>query len=188
MHLENIVALDLELDHSHTITVRISVFPNKCPKAYEFLTWMIENQNTECRPCTLYRGEPTPSYWGSADYPDQWDNGGHWGPPYALVQRGFLNTRIEHVERVCHRPAIVRGMVMWAGSRGVHFFVALASHPEWGRKHTVWGRVLEEDILLVDALVNGEGHRPLKVLEKNVPVVTNFVDPMPFKIREYEYS
>ena len=89
LHLENIVALDLELDHGHTITVRISVFPNKCPKAYEFLTWMIENQNTECRPCTLYRGEPTPSYWGSADYPDQWDNGGRWGPPYTLVQGGF---------------------------------------------------------------------------------------------------
>lgn len=178
---EHWVALDLDLDPQRTITIRISTFPNeRCPKAYEFLSWMIENQQTQCRPCTIYRGEPVPSYWGSNDYPDRWDNGGRWGPPYALVQGGFVNSKVKHVERENHRPQIERGMVAWAGLQGIHFFIALADHPEWGHEHTVWGRVFDDDMHLVDGLVKD---RPLKVLEHNVPVVTNFVDPMPFRIR-----
>ncbi|KAL7541516.1 hypothetical protein ACHAXR_012565 [Thalassiosira sp. AJA248-18] len=186
-HNEHIVALDLAIDPQHTITIRITVFHNQCPKAYEFLKWMIENQQTElsCRPsspCTIYRGEPVPSYWGSKDYPDRWDNNGRWGPPYALVQGGFPNTKFHHIEREeAHRPEVKRGMVAWAGPHGVHFFIALADHPEWKHEHTVWGGVFEEDMALVDALVKDH---PLKVLEHNVPVVTNFVHPMPFKMRE----
>ncbi|KAL7546685.1 hypothetical protein ACHAWF_010012 [Thalassiosira exigua] len=181
---ERILALDLVVDpvEQATITVRISVFVDECPKAYEFLTWMIDNQEAECRPCTVYRGEPVPPYWGSEDYPDRWDNGGRWGPPYALVQGGFPNRKVTHVEREEHRPPVERGMVAWAGPRGTHFFVALADHPEWGHEHTVWGRVLEEDMPSVDALVR---ERPLNVLEHNVPIVTNFVNPMPFRIRRY---
>lgn len=175
------VALELEINDLTTLTIRIAVTPSECPKAYEFITWMIENQRTECHPCTIYRGEPVPAYWGSTAYPDRWDRGGRWGPPYALVQGGFPNHRIAHVEREAHRPVIERGMVAWAGPQGVHFFIALAHHPEWGHEHTVWGQVLEEDMALVDALVDGS--RPLKVLQNNEPVVTNFVNPMPFLIR-----
>ena len=39
---------------------------------------------------------------------------------------------------------------------------------------------LEEDLHLIDAFVK---ERPLKVFEHSVPVITNFVDPIPFKIR-----
>lgn len=179
----HIMALDIQtaLPNKPTITVRISTFPDKCPKAYEFLVWMMENQNVECHPCTIYRGEPVPSYWGSKDHPDRWDNGGRWGPPYALVQGGLLNTKIDHIEREPHKPQMERGMVAWAGSRGVHFFIALAQHPEWGHEHTVWGRVLEEDMGMVDDLVKDH---ELVVLEKNTPVVTNFVQPMTFRMRE----
>lgn len=182
-HDQNTIALELDIEPQETITIRISVFFLECPAAYEFLTWMIDNQKTECRPCTIYRGEPVPSYWGSPDYPDRWDNGGRWGPPYALVQGGFPNARIQHVEREAHRPPVKRGSVAWAGPRGIHFFIALADHPEWKEEHTVWGTVMEEDMPLLDALVDGS-HR-LKVLEQNVPVVTNFVEPMHFRIREY---
>mmetsp|Transcript_5165 Transcript_5165/g.11196 ORF Transcript_5165/g.11196 Transcript_5165/m.11196 type:complete len:260 (-) Transcript_5165:546-1325(-) len=174
---DRMVALEVQVDSQRTITVRIAVSYLECPKAYEFLTWMVENQSTECRPCTIYRGEPVPSYWGSTDYPDRWDNGGRWGPPYALVQGGFPNRVYEHVEREAHRPPVRRGSVAWAGARGVHFFVALADHPEWGHEHTVWGRVEEEDMPMLDTLVDGS--RSLTVLERNVPVVTNFADPMP---------
>jgi len=178
------MALDVQVESQKTITIRIIVYPKECPEAYEFLTWITNNQDAECRPCTIYRGEPVPSYWGSPEYPDRWDNGGRWGPPYALVQGGFVNSKISHVEREANRPVpLERGMVAWAGPRGIHFFVALADHPEWGNEHTVWGKVVEEDMKLLDALVDGS--RPLKVLEKNVPVVTNFVDPMKFRIREY---
>ena len=35
---QHIVALDLDLNPQHNITIRISVMSDKCPKAYEFLT------------------------------------------------------------------------------------------------------------------------------------------------------
>ena len=177
------VALDVETSARTVLTVRIVVAAVECPKAHEFLAWMIANQDAECRPCTVYRGEPVPSYWGSPAYPDRWDHGGRWGPPYALVQGGFPNRRVSHVEREAHRPEVERGMVAWAGPRGTHFFVALARHPEWGHEHTVWGRVVEEDMAALDALVDGS--RPLAVRRDGVPVVTDFVDPMPFRIRNY---
>ena len=177
---QHIISLNLLNTHQ---TIRISILAKECPKAYQFIKWLTKNQQTKCQACTLYRGEPVPAYWGSADYPDRWDNGGRWGPPYALVQGGFVNSQIKQVEMDQHRPPIKRGMVAWAGGQqgvGIHFFIALADHPEWGNEHTVWGYVLEEDLHLMDALVK---ERPLKVLEHNVPVITNFVDPIPFKIK-----
>ena len=171
------------MDTDTNITIRIRILADECPKAYEFVQWMITHQATECKPCTIYRGEPVPSYWGSEDYPDRWDNGGRWGPPYALVQGGFVNTQIKDIEREKHNPPVKRGMVAWAGAKGIHFFMALADHPEWGTFHTVWGHVFEEDMPLLDALVK---ERPLKVLEHNNPVVTNFVDPMSFGMQLME--
>lgn len=176
----HILSLTLH-DISPPITIRISVFQTECPKAYQFLSYMVENQQMECKPCTIYRGEPVPSYWGSQDYPDRYFDGGRWGPPYALVQGGLVNSKYTQVEQDNHRPKVLkRGMVAWAGGNSIHFFIALADHPEWGDFHTVWGEVLMEDMALVDALVK---EYPLKVLEHNNPVVTNFVKPMHFHLR-----
>ncbi len=172
--------LSLKIETSPPITIRIAVLKKECPKAYEFLSFMVDNQHTECRPCTIYRGEPVPSYWGSKDYPDRYFNGGRWGPPYALVQGGLVNSKFNKVEQDNHRPKILkRGMVAWAGGNSIHFFIALADHPEWGDVHTAWGEVLEEDMLLVDKLVK---ERPLKVLEHNNPVLMYFVEPMQFHL------
>ncbi|KAL7499279.1 hypothetical protein ACHAWT_006900, partial [Skeletonema menzelii] len=174
------IILSLTIDISPPTTIRIAVLQTKCPKAYEFLSFMVDNQQTECNPCTIYRGEPIPNYWGSHDYPDRYFDNGRWGPPYALVQGGLVNSKFNTVQQDNHRPQILkRGMVAWAGGNSIHFFIALADHPEWGDFHTVWGEVLEEDMPLVDALVR---ERPLKVLEQNNPVVTNFVEPMQFHL------
>jgi hypothetical protein len=173
--------LSLNLDNlSPPITIRIAVFKEECPKAYEFVSFMVKNQATECNPCTIYRGEPVPSYWGSKDYPDRYFDGGRWGPPYALVQGGLVNSKFNKVQQDKNRPKVLqRGMVAWAGGSSTHFFIALAEHPEWGDFHTVWGYVLPEDMPLVDALVN---ERPLKVLKEQNPVVTNFVEPIHFQL------
>lgn len=175
---QNILSLTIET--SPPIKIRIAVLKKECPKAYEFLSFMVDNQHTECRPCTIYRGEPVPSYWGSEDYPDRYFDGGRWGPPYALVQGGLVNSKFNKVEQDNHRPKILkRGMVAWAGGNSIHFFIALADHPEWGDVHTAWGKVLMEDMPLVDKLVK---ERPLKVLARNNPVLMYFVEPMQFHL------
>lgn len=176
---DNILSLNL-YDISPPITIRIAVYKEQCPKAYDFLSFIVQNQATECNPCTIYRGEPVPSYWGSPDYPDRYFDGGRWGPPYALLQGGFVNSKFNKVQQDNHRPKILqRGMVAWAGGSSIHFFIALADHPEWGDFHTVWGSVLPEDMTLVDELVKDY---PLKVMKKSNPVVTNFVTPMQFHL------
>ena len=175
------VILDFPTTNTGNVTIRIQVFHEECPEAWKFVQWLTANQNVECTSCTIYRGEPVPSYWGSPEYPDRYFNGGRWGPPYALVQGGFVNERLKHIERENHKPnPLKRGMVAWAGDKGIHFFMALADHPEWGKAHTVWGQVHDEDMPLLDALVKNE---PLHVLEKNNPVLSNFLSPMPFQMR-----
>jgi hypothetical protein len=175
-----ILSLTIDTSPPTATTIRIAVLQKECPRAYQFLSFMVDNQETECNPCTIYRGEPVPNYWGSHDYPDRYFDHGRWGPPYALVQGGLVNSKFHTIEQDNHRPKILRrGMVAWAGGNSIHFFIALADHPEWGDVHTVWGEVLEEDMPLVDALVR---EHPLKVLEHNNPVVTNFVEPMQFHL------
>ncbi|CAJ1951170.1 unnamed protein product [Cylindrotheca closterium] len=174
------IILDFPTVNTGNVTIRIQVFHKECPEAWKFVQWMTGNQRVECIACTIYRGEPVPFYWGSPEYPDRYFNGGRWGPPYALVQGGFVNHRLVHIERENHKPnPVKRGMVAWAGDKGIHFFMALADHPEWGNAHTVWGQVHEKDMASLDALVQKE---PLHILEKNNPVLSNFLSPMPFHI------
>jgi cyclophilin family peptidyl-prolyl cis-trans isomerase len=72
-------------------------------------------------------------------------------------------------------------MVAWAGGKGgPHFFIALAQHPEWEHGHTVWGRVREDDMPKLDALLQ----LPLETTKpKSPPIVTNFVDPISFTLK-----
>ena len=54
------------------------------------------------------------------------------------------------------------------------FFVALASHPEWGHAHTVWGDVVsEEDMAVLERLLT----LPTNVVPGNPPV-TNLAQPV----------
>lgn len=114
--------------------------------------------NGDFSQCNIYRAEPVPSYWGSKEYPDRYFDGGRWGPPYALVQGQIMSNSIFDQTAFTdegHRPMIERGMVAWAGGKGhgPHFFIALADHPEWKHAHTVWAKVLPDDMPMVDSIV-----------------------------------
>ena len=50
----------LFLDEKPKDAIRIAVFDEECPVAAEFISWIVDNQETECRACTIYRGEPVP--------------------------------------------------------------------------------------------------------------------------------
>lgn len=183
---DDIVILTLQLNENETVDIRIRLFAQQAPKAASYVTHLATN-NHSCKKCTLYRGEPVPSYWGSEEYPDRYFNGGRWGPPYALVQGGLIlsnddTNTILPPPAESHNPVIERGMVAWAGGKGgPHFFIALARHSEWGHSHTVWGQVEEEDMHHVDSLVQT---RPLvSTKPKQPPIVSNFVTPIRFTIR-----
>lgn len=188
---ETVAVLSLQLvdgDSTNTVDIRMRLFADQAPEATKFIRAMAANTDQTCTKCTLYRGEPVPSYWGSNEYPDRYFDGGRWGPPYALVQGGLIpvtvgdsSPSIPIPPAESHHPIIERGMVAWAGGKGgPHFFVALARHPEWGHEHTVFATVAEEDMDKVDALLS----RPLvSTKPKRPPIVTNFVDPIPFRIR-----
>mmetsp|Transcript_12460 Transcript_12460/g.26370 ORF Transcript_12460/g.26370 Transcript_12460/m.26370 type:complete len:280 (+) Transcript_12460:110-949(+) len=180
----DVVILSLQLDADTTVDIRLQLLAAEAPKAAEYVQALAATGNTEetCSKCTLYRGEPVPVYWGSEDYPDQFFDGGRWGPPYALVQGGLISDgSISPPPAEEYNPIIERGMVAWAGGKGgPHFFIALAQHPEWGHGHTVWANVIPDDMDLVDELLS----RPLvSTKPKQPPIVTNFVDPIPFRIR-----
>jgi cyclophilin family peptidyl-prolyl cis-trans isomerase len=194
---KNIVTLSLRLDNFHgdgepskspnkTARVRLALFAAQTPKAAKYIRQLAQEQ--DCTKCTLYRGEPVPSYWGSEDYPDRYFDNGRWGPPYALVQGAFLlddgarsSTTMFVPPVEAHRPVVQRGMVAWAGGQGgPHFFVALADHPEWGHGHTVFATVLEEDMPVLDALV--VERLLVSTTPSRPPIVTNFVDPIPIQL------
>jgi cyclophilin family peptidyl-prolyl cis-trans isomerase len=203
---DGVVILSLELDdkdeennarteNMRIVDIRMRLYDREAPEAARYVKELASNANQQCRKCTLYRGEPVPKYWGSGDYPDRYFDGGRWGPPYALVQGGLLADGDGHPTggdvgalvpplppAEPHKPVIERGMVAWAGGKGgPHFFIALAEHPEWGHGHTVFAKVIgEEDMAKVDALLS----RPLvSTKPKRPPIVSNFVDPIPFRIR-----
>ena len=68
--------------------------------------------------------------------------------------------------------------LLFSSLGGPDFFIALASHPEWGNGHTVWGEVLEQDMTVVDQIMV----RPLKVSNWGVINATELVTPMPFSV------
>lgn len=88
-----------------------------------------------------------------------WDsNGNHiakmsTGPPYAVLQ-GTLEAQHVSFQRISpkeYSPAIRRGMVGFVDG-GPDFFISLADHYEWPRKHTVFATVVEADMQLVEKL------------------------------------
>jgi cyclophilin family peptidyl-prolyl cis-trans isomerase len=181
-HFETVVVLTLQLEPP--VRIRLQLHEEETPDAARYIHQL--STESSCSKCTLYRGEPVPDYWGSPEYPDRFFNGGRWGPPYALLQGGLISASSSNnapnviPKAEPHRPIIERGMVAWAGGQGgPHFFIALAQHPEWEHGHTVWGRVSEDDMPKLDALLQ----LPLETTKpKSPPVVTNFVDPIPFTV------
>ena len=184
-----IVVLTLQLDDDTFVDISLQLLERDAPQAARYVRHLATAKNETCRKCTLYRGEPVPPYWGSLEYPDRYFDEGRWGPPYALVQgqlrSDFQQDVLEIPSAEKHTPIVERGMVAWAGGKGgPHFFIALAQHPEWGHGHTVWGRVLEQDLDKVDALVLS---RPLATTRpKQPPIVSTFVTPIPLVIRMQE--
>jgi cyclophilin family peptidyl-prolyl cis-trans isomerase len=118
-----------------------------------------------------------------------------------LIQGGFLQTTttttitaasfatIPNARADEYRPALLeRGMVAWAGGKGgPHFFIAVADHPEWGNAHTVWAQVHSlEDLHKLDTLLVTRPLRTAISRNKNSPVVSNFVTPIPFTIHRVQ--
>lgn len=50
----------LFLDEKPKDAIRIAVLDEECPLAAEFISWIVDNQKTDCHACTIYRGEPVP--------------------------------------------------------------------------------------------------------------------------------
>lgn len=179
---ENQIQVHLLLDPP--LVVRFELYTKEAPDAARFVNNIISSaaSTRPCVECSLYRAEPIPDYWGSPAYPDRWFDGGRWGPPYALLQGKFENGNDLNPNAAPenHRPIIRRGMVAWAGGNGgPHFFIALADHPEWQHDHTVWARVVEEDMDNVQLLLQ----RPLKTITpKQPPIVSYFVTPIEFSV------
>ena len=177
---ENQIQMHLLLDPP--VVVRLEVYAMEAPDAARFVNNVVSSSTQPCVDCSLYRAEPVPDYWGSPAYPDRWFDGGRWGPPYALLQGKFQkgNEVNPNAAPESHQPIIQRGMVAWAGGKGgPHFFIALADHPEWQHGHTVWARVLEEDMDQLQLLLQ----RPLKTITpKQPPIVSYFVTPIEFSV------
>ena len=196
----DVVLVSLELDDNdkqennrkvgtkRTADIRMKLYAKEAPEAARYVKYLASDAKQQCHKCTLYRGEPVPSYWGSEAYPDRYFDGGRWGPPYALVQGALLADEDGSASSPApppaetHNPIIERGMVAWAGGKGgPHFFIALAHHPEWGHDHTVFAKVVEDDMGKVDALLT----RPLvSTKPKRPPIVSNFVDPIPLRVNK----
>ena len=179
-HCENRIQLRLSL--TPPVVIRLDLYAKEAPDAARFVNEIISYNTQPCADCTLYRAEPVPEYWGSPAYPDRWFDGGRWGPPYALLQGKFPNGNERNVNAAPedHRPIIREGMVAWAGGKGgPHFFIALADHPEWKHDHTVWAKVVEEDMSKVLLLLQ----RPLKeITPKQPPRLSYFVTPIEFSV------
>jgi hypothetical protein len=140
------IALQLRLEDDSRIDIRLQLLDKQAPDAARFILSLLQHpEKCSNTTCTIYRGEPVPSWWGSPERPDRYFDGGRWGPPYALIQGGFVQTAtttstsasfaiIPNAQADGYRPALLeRGMVAWAGGKGgPHFFIAMADHPEWG--------------------------------------------------------
>ena len=134
----------------------------------------------------FYRAEPVPPGWGSKELPDSWD-GGRWGPPYALLQGSLRPARSAVAPAAADagaaaRPVVRRGALAWAGGGGgPDFFIALADHPEWGNGHTVFGEVIEEDLIAV--IDGGVMRQPLVVKNWGSINATELATPVAITLR-----
>ncbi|KAG0621715.1 hypothetical protein M758_3G043300 [Ceratodon purpureus] len=104
---------------------------------------------THCSGCRIYRAEGRGKMWDSNGSPISKMG---TGPPYAVLQ-GTLEAQHVSFKRVSkeYAPAIRRGMVGWVDG-GPDFFISLADHPEWPRKHTVFATVVKDDMPLLESL------------------------------------
>ena len=167
--------------------VRVRLFERETPKSAA-LVRAVASLPGPCSPCRFYRAEPVPSFWGDAALPDS-SFGGRWGPPYALLQ-GSIGRHKDLSPRVADagagaRPALLRrGQLAWAGGTAANladFFIALADHPEWGHAHTVFGEVVDADMVVAERIVQLPRHTN-KPARASDPEVTQLVEPVPFAL------
>ena len=116
---------------------------------------------------SFYRSEAVPE-------PGAIDNFGGPGPPYALVQGRLDGNQRSDLPRE-GAPKVRRGHACLIGG-GPDFFIAVGGHPEWGNGHTVFGKVAERDMSVVEAIVR------LPVLEQvwGQTRVTALAEKLPF--------
>jgi cyclophilin family peptidyl-prolyl cis-trans isomerase len=114
------------------------------PRTARYFREFASARSARCTGCEFHRAEAIPE-------PGAIDNYGGPGPPYALVQgRLGLGSRSDLPREGA--PLVERGDVCVVGG-GPDFFIATKAHHEWGNGHTVFGKVAERDMSVVDAIV-----------------------------------
>jgi len=114
------------------------------------------------RACALTGAIPPGPTWGLESATDGTTPNSRWPAGAALVTgslgRGGSPAPGSFPVAVEPNPSVItRGSVFWlsSGARtgdGPLFGVALADHPHLGVSRTVWGDVVEEDLVFLDAL------------------------------------
>ena len=124
-------------------------------------------RGARCAGCEFHRAEAVPE-------PGAIDNYGGPGPPYALLQGRLGSGSRSDLPRE-GAPLVERGDVCVVGG-GPDFFIATRAHHEWGHGHTVFGKVHERNMDVVERIVR------LPVLEQTwgQTRVTALAEKLPF--------
>ncbi|XP_024385337.1 uncharacterized protein [Physcomitrium patens] len=128
--------------------IHLELLPECSPKSVLHVLELVKL--THCTGCRFYRAEGRGKLWDSNGYHNP--KMSSTGPPYAVVQ-GTLEAQHVAFKGIPkeYTPVIRRGMVGWVGE-GPEFFISLADHFEWPRKHTVFATVAENHIYLLESL------------------------------------
>lgn len=114
------------------------------PDTTKYFRSFAQKHGTTCAGCEFHRAEAIPP-------PGAIDNYGGPGPPYALVQ-GRLGVGSRNDLKREGAPLVERGDVCVVGG-GPDFFIATKHHHEWGNGHTVFGKVEEKDMEIIERIV-----------------------------------
>jgi cyclophilin family peptidyl-prolyl cis-trans isomerase len=113
------------------------------PDTTSYFRAFAKRHGAKCAGCAFHRAENIPPEGAIDIY-------GGPGPPYALVQ-GRLGDGARDDLRKESAPLVERGDVCVVGG-GPDFFIATTGHHEWGGGHTVFGKVTERDMAIVEEI------------------------------------
>ena len=114
------------------------------PRTSAYFLEFASARGARCAGCEFHRAEANPE-------PGAIDNYGGPGPPYALVQGRLGEGSRSDLPRE-GTPLVERGDVCVVAG-GPDFFIATKAHHEWGNGHTVFGKVDERDMWVVEKIV-----------------------------------
>ncbi|KAL6545359.1 hypothetical protein OROGR_009233 [Orobanche gracilis] len=152
-------------------TLHIKLSPECSPQSVAYILELLSLRH--CAGCHFYRAEGRGRSW---DVKGNHIEDASFGPPFALIQ-GTLQAQGQTFREIQseHCPNIRRGSVAWVGS-GPEFFISLANHGEWRNSYTVFGSVLQEDMVIAEkiaqlpAKLDVWNNINVSVLEKTVPL------------------